>query len=237
MQEWVDIYNSVGMLDEPKNSGSERLRHTLTTMEKLARDIGQNPEGISLGRLASDLGPSAFCFISLLLAVPFFQPISLGPLTMVSGGVFMVAGWQMARGWEFIHLPEKARNWHLRGKAWVKVLQFCQWLLLWLARWTRPRMASLLEGPRGSKRIGWLIFVGGALLAIPFANMPLNNTFPALMIFFAAVAWLERDGLMVVISLFWGFVTLLYFAVAGWILLQFGTGIWQWVEGLFFTKP
>jgi hypothetical protein len=47
------------------------------------------------------------------------------------------------------------------------------------------------------------------------------------MIFFAAVAWLERDGIMALISLFWGVVTLVYFAAAGWLLYFFGAQIWQ----------
>lgn len=209
-----------------------RLRKILDTLDQLAEEIEANPQGISLKQLTSELGRAAFCFIALLLAVPFFQPISLGPLTMASGGIFMVVGWQMGRGWKFLHLPEKAGNWHLRGKGWLKVLQFCRRILLWLSRWTRPRLTIWIDGAAGDRRIGWMIFVGGALLAIPFANMPLNNTFPALMIFFAAVAWLERDGVMLLVSLVWGIVTLLYFAVAGWILFKFGTNLWQWIESL-----
>jgi hypothetical protein len=211
---------------------SPRLQQTLDALERLAEEIRSTESGVCLGKVTSELGQAAFCFIALLLAVPFFQPISLGPLTMASGGIFMVVGWQMGRGWTFLHLPEKARNWHLRGKGWLRVLEFCRRILVWLSRWTRPRLLSWVDGPAGSRRIGWMIFIGGALLAIPFANMPLNNTFPALMIFFAAVAWLERDGLMVLVSLFWGFVTLLYFAVAGWILFKFGTGLLQWVQGM-----
>ena len=61
-----------------------------------------------------------------------------------------------------------------------------------------------MEGKRGRRLVGGLILVGGALLAMPMANLPLNNFFPALMIFFAALAWIERDGLMVILSLAWG---------------------------------
>jgi hypothetical protein len=209
-----------------------RLQHTLDALERLAAAVRERPEGVSLEELTNELGPAAFCFIALLLAVPFFQPVSLGPLTMASGGVFIVVGWQMGRGWTTVHLPRKAKTWHLRGKGWLKVLGFCRRILLWLSRWTRPRMTTWVDGVRGGRFIGWLIFTGGFLLAIPFANMPLNNTFPALMIFFAAVAWLERDGLMVLVSLFWGVGTLLYFAVAGWILYTFGTNLWAWLRGL-----
>jgi hypothetical protein len=212
---------------------SPRLQQTLDALDRLSEDLRTHEEGISLGKLTEELGPAAFCFIALLLAVPFFQPISLGPFTMASGGVFMVVGWQMGRGFSTLHLPEKARQWHLRGGGWLKVLGFCRRVLLWLSRWTRPRLTNSVDGQAGARRVGWLIFIGGALLAMPFANLPLNNTFPALMIFFAAVAWLERDGFMAVVSIFWGLVTLLYFVVTGWIVFKFGTSLWQWLGGYF----
>jgi hypothetical protein len=204
-----------------------RLRETLDGLDASLLELRTRPEGLPLGQLADRLGEAGFCFLALLMAVPFFQPISLGPLTMVSGGVFMIVGWQMGRGRPRVKLPARMETWHLRGAGWIKMLVFCRKILLWLSRFTRPRLTGWVDGPRGARRVGWMIFVGGALLAIPFANLPLNNTFPALMIFFAAVAWLERDGVMALISLFWGVVTLVYFAVAGWLLYFFGAQIWQ----------
>lgn len=198
-------------------------------LESAQNDTG----GLLVGELSDRLGEASFCFLSILLSVPFFQPISLGPLTMASGGVFLLVGWQMGKGCHHLELPEKIRSWHLRGKGWTTALRFCRALLLWLSKWTRPRMESWVDGEKGGRFIGWLIFVGGGLLAIPFANMPLNNTFPALMIFFAAVAWLERDGLMAAISLFWGAVTVLYFIVMGWLFYFFGQALWDWFYGFF----
>ena len=77
--------------------------------------------------------------------------------------------------------------------------------------------------------MGILILVGGALLAMPMANLPLNNFFPALMIFFAALAWIERDGLMLVLSAVWGGVTILYFAAVGAVLWFFGAKPLSWL--------
>jgi hypothetical protein len=76
--------------------------------------------------------------------------------------------------------------------------------------------------------VGWLILAGGALLAMPMANLPLNNFFPALMIFSAALAWIERDGLMVILSLAWGGMTVLYFAAVGAALWFFGAKAIDW---------
>ena len=67
--------------------------------------IHASSEGILLGTMLDRLGRSSFCFAALLLAVPFVQPFSLGPLTMIGGLTFMAVGWQMGMGRERPALP------------------------------------------------------------------------------------------------------------------------------------
>jgi hypothetical protein len=193
----------------------------------------ETEEGITLGSVMDHLGTASFCFVSLLLATPFLQPMSLGPLTMASGGVFMIVGWQMARGREHVSLPNKVQAWHLRGTGWVRILKLCRKILLWLTKFTSPRLNAWIDGPRGTQNIGWLILIGGFLLAIPSANLPFNNTLPALMIFFSAVAWLEKDGLMALIALFWGAATVLYFALTATFIILLGGKAWTWITSFF----
>ena len=131
-------------------------------------------EGISLQETLGRLGPASFCFVSLLLSVPFIQPFSLGPYTFASGLTFMA----------------------------------------------------------GEKLVGWFVFTGGALLTIPMANLPFNNTLPALMILFAAIAWLERDGLMLIVSLFWGLLTLVYFATVAKLVWFLFAQAFHWIKSL-----
>ena len=211
-------------------SPESRLDETLAGLDFCIAHA-EKPEGITLGEVMDHLATASFCFVSLLLATPFIQPISLGPLTMASGGVFILVGWQMAHGREHLNLPERVRKWHLRGTGWVKLLQLCRRLLLWLAKFTKPRMSHWVDGARGSKNVGWLIFAGGVLLAIPCGNLPFNNSIPALMIFFAALAWLERDGLMAVLSIVWGALTLVYFAGAAILVFWLGSSAWLWLTG------
>jgi len=187
-------------------------------------------EGISLQETLGRLGPASFCFVSLLLSVPFIQPFSLGPYTFASGVTFMVAGWQMLRGHPAPNLPSAMGRIRIHGRGWLAALHFCQRILAFCRKFTRPRLTHWVNGKAGEKLIGWFVFTGGALLTIPMANLPFNNTLPALMILFAAIAWLERDGLMLIVSLFWGLLTLVYFvAVAklAWFIVVQG---FQWVK-------
>jgi hypothetical protein len=185
--------------------------------------------GITLNAALAHLGSEGFCFVAFLLAVPFVQPVPLGPLTMICGVSFMAIGWQMARGKPNALLPQKAGDLLIRGHLWLKVIGFCRSILKFTRRFTKERYPILVSGDRAERFVGWLILMGGFLLAIPVANLPLNNFFPALMIIFACLGWLERDGLMILISLFWGIVTLLYFAALAVALVFFGSQITTWI--------
>lgn len=184
--------------------------------------------GILLGEMMDRLGRSSFCFVALLLAVPFVQPFSLGPLTMIGGVTFMIVGWQMGTGRRKPVLPQAAAKLNIHGNGWVAVLRFCKRLLAFCRKFTRARLSRWVSGNKGEKIVGWLIFAGGALLAVPVANLPFNNTLPALMIVFACVGWLEKDGLMVIVSLAWGIATLLYFIAVAVALIFFGAQVWAW---------
>lgn len=189
-------------------------------------------DGIGLEETLESLGPASFCFVCMLLAMPFLQPIPLGPYTMASGITFIACGWQMTRGRQTPLLPKGMQNLRLHGKGWVTALRLCQKALRLGRKISRPRRQALVTGRSGERLIGWLILTGGALLTIPAANLPFNNTFPALMILFASLAWLERDGTMVVFSLAFGVLSLLYFAVVGLAFWFFGAQILTWIKPL-----
>ena len=185
--------------------------------------------GILLREMLDRLGRSSFCFAALLLAVPFVQPFSLGPFTMMAAIAIMIIGWQMGTGKAKPVLPDASARLMIHGKGWVGVLHFCKRLLAFCRRFTRVRMSSWVSGSKGERFIGWLIFTGGALIAVPAANLPFNDMLPALMVVFACIGWLERDGLMVVVSLAWGAITVLYFAALIVALYFFGSQVWGWI--------
>jgi len=187
-------------------------------------------EGVLLGEMLERLGKAGFCFAALLLAVPFVQPFSLGPLTVIGGLTFTVIGWQMGRGRISPALPKQATRLNIHGVGWVRVLEFCQSILKFCNKFTRVRKEHWVTGDRGESLVGWLILSGGLLLAMPMASLPFNNSLPALMIVFACIGWLERDGLMVIISIGWGIATLLYFAAVAVAFFFFGSQILTWIS-------
>lgn len=211
------------MADTPQNPPG--IDHALDICSRHAAE-----DGIELSEALEHIGANGFCFAAFLLAVPFVQPVPLGPLTMICGATFMVLGWQMVSGRNSPALPQKARTLRIHGKFWLASLSFSRKILGLCRRFTRERLSSWVTGERGHRIVGWLILAGGALLAIPVANLPLNNFFPALMIVFAAIGWMERDGLMVIVSLAWGAATIVYFAAVAFALVFFGKQVAGWLH-------
>jgi hypothetical protein len=189
-------------------------------------------EGIALEETLEALGPASFCFVCLLLSMPFLQPIPLGPYTMAGAATFLACGWQMSRGRQTPLLPKTMRKLRLHGKGWVTALRLCQKALRLGRKISRPRQEVWITGRAGEHLVGWLILTGGALLAVPAAQLPFNNFFPALMIVFASLAWLERDGMMVIFSFVAGALSVTYFAVVGILLWIFGAQLFAWMKPL-----
>jgi hypothetical protein len=55
-----------------------------------------------------------------------------------------------------------------------------------------------------------MILLGGLLVAVPFLVVPLQNSLPALIVFFACVGRLQRDGVMYLLALLSLVVTLVH---------------------------
>jgi hypothetical protein len=84
----------------------------------------------------------------------------------------------------------------------------------------------------GRRGAAWLILIGGLLVAVPFLVVPLQNSLPALIIFFACAGRLQRDGAMYLLALLSLVVTLVYFALVTWVLFFAAEQSWMWLRGL-----
>jgi hypothetical protein len=200
-------------------------------LQHLAECVERAHEGpLDFGSVFHALGRDGIAMALLVLCLPFMQPVSLGPLAVGGGLMLAGIGWQMARGRNELWLPEKIRRQKLDAKGWDRLLGAMRWLVGLTQRFTRTRMTDLTDGERGHRIAGWFAVAGGLLLAIPLGGMPFNNMLPALVVAFAAIAVIERDGLMYAVAVFWGLVTLAYFGLIVYLLVYFGAEFTEWVE-------
>lgn len=192
----------------------------VATLHRFAEQAKQGP--LTLGEALDTLDEAAYAFIAIILVLPFLQPFPLGPLTVIGGLTFATLGWQLLRGHESPVLPQRLRAATPKTHTWELLVKVCLNILGFCRKFSRPRHGWLVCGRQGQKIGGCILLAAGALMAIPFGVLPLNNALPGLAILFYCIGELEQDGLMVVIACFWLIVSVLYFAAFFFALWYFG---------------
>lgn len=210
------------------------MEHRETLLRVLTESVSQaEREELNLGTVLDSLQSSALAISTVLLCLPFLQPLTLGPLSSLGGVIIASLGWQLYRGRQQMWLPRRIYQIRPSVKNWERLLKLCRWLIRLLTRITRERLTSWVDGRFGERLCGALIATGGVLLVIPVPMLPFNNTLPTLGALFAAVALLERDGLMVLLSVFWLILSTAYFAVFFYALLFLGVEATEWFQAVF----
>jgi len=190
-------------------------------LQRFAEQAKTRP--LTLGEALDTLDEAAYGFIALILALPFMQPVPLGPITVIGGLTFATLGWQMWRGHESPVLPQKIRNVEMSERSWRILVSTCLKIVNFGRKFTRPRMNYLVSEENGPKIGAIILIISGLLMAIPFGVLPFNNVLPALAVFFYCFGQLEEDGLMVMIAFAWIIITILYFGFFFFGLWYFGS--------------
>lgn len=190
------------------------------TLQRFAEQAKQGP--LTLGSALDTLDEAGYAFIAIILVLPFLQPFPLGPLTIVGGVTFGALGWQLLRGHESPVLPRQLRDVVPSTKVWGVLVKVCLNILGLCRKFSKPRHSWLISGRQGQKIGGFILLAAGALMAIPFGVLPLNNSLPGLAILFYCIAELEQDGLMVLVAFFWLIFTVVYFAAFFFAIWYFG---------------
>lgn len=195
----------------------------IAALKRFAEEAKVRP--LTLGEAIDSLDQAAYALIAFILVLPFMQPLPLGPLTTVGGLTFAVLGWQMWRGHDAPVLPKRIRNIVMTEKSWNLLARACLTLIVFLCKFTKPRLAVFVDGKRGHAIGAFILMAGGLLMAIPFGVLPLNNVLPGLAILFYCLALFEQDGLMVLIAFVWLAATVVYFGIFFYLLAYFGKGV------------
>jgi len=153
---------------------------------------------LTVGEVVEKLRGKGLSLVCLVLALPFLQPIWLGPVSIFGGSAIAMLGWQMARGRSTPWMPEKLESVVLSHKTWHVLLTTSERLTGLAHRVARPRLRRLVHG-RGSQQLaGTVIGLGGLLIVAPFPAIPFSNAFPALAVALVAIAEMEDDGLFLI---------------------------------------
>jgi hypothetical protein len=169
---------------------------------------------MSIKKALAELDHFGFSLIALILVLPFMQPFPVGPLSVIGGLTIAALGVQLLKRKPFPTLPQKLLVITPSNKSWKWITKVCIFIIHWSKKITMPRLLWFVSNETGLKFEGGIFILGGLLIAIPFVMLlPLNNFFPGLAILFATIAQFEKDGLFIVLAIFWIVFSFLYFSL------------------------
>jgi hypothetical protein len=181
----------------------------------------QAPAGpVTLRWLMDNLHQQSFGMIMLILGIAAAAP----GISLLAGALLLIAAFQMMCGRSELRFPHWMATRELPSRPVDAVVRRAIPILACVETAIYPRFAT---PPEATKRlVGSAIFVLTVrLLLTPF---PLSNILPAILIAFISLAYLEQDGLLLVVGLVGGCVLL---------ILELGV-IWQvthdakWLTGM-----
>jgi hypothetical protein len=177
---------------------------------------------VTFGWLMGSLGDRSFGIVLLLLGLL----ASLPGASTIAGLIIVISACQMILARHEPALPGFLARRKFRKDRLAWVLNRAVPRLRHLEKYIRPRWQGPFEITK--RVVGGAILLMGGLL---FAPIPLSNVPPAIAIVLIAFAYLEKDGVLLIISLVVAFVLLL---VAGEIIWQ-AMGATGWVGGFLVT--
>jgi len=207
------------------NATAADFIRAMSASAQVARSGGQ-----TIGEFLDQLGEGNARLMALILTLPFIQPLPTGPIATFGGLAFAGIGWRLIRGDESVWLPMRIRSTRPRAMTWNAFSGFGCGLLGIVGRVSRTERMVWLVDAVGRRGAGWLILVGGLLVALPFLVVPLQNSLPALVIFFACIGRLQRDGVMYLLALLSLVVTLIYFTLVTWVIFFAAEQSWMWLR-------
>ena len=186
---------------------------------------------VQVGEVLDVMGDRAYSLLLVLLALPFFTPVSLLGISTVVGAVIAYLGLRLALGLS-PRLPRKLRQRRLPPRFFGALLRGAERVIRVLERGTRKRLPRLVAGTWMRRGIGLGIVAAALLLMLPLP-IPFSNFLPAIAITALAVGRLEEDGVAVCTGFAALMISALFFAGLGF----FGVELFDFVRGWFAAAP
>lgn len=166
------------------------------TTSKILRSLAASKEDqVSVGALMAAMGSRAHGIALILLALPDTLPLPFPSLSTVLGVPLVLVAAHLVLAGEDSGLPERVlaakmptRVLHVLARCLAPVLEFLELI-------TRPRLTKILRYER------WLGLVCLFLAVLLLLPLPFVNFAPALCLVGLALGMVQRDGLLVMLSL------------------------------------
>jgi hypothetical protein len=189
--------------------------HTSVVLQRLYD--GAPMDHFTLGWVMTSLRKRSFGMIMLLLSLAAVVP----GISIVAGLLLMIPAFQMIAGRSAPLFPRRIANHEFPMRHLVTLVRRAVPLLRYLEKMIHPRWHTPLEATK--RLVGAVVIILDALLVL--APIPLTNVVPALVIALISLAYLEEDGLLLLIALVAAITVLAVASVAAWEVMR---GVANW---------
>ncbi|MGE3142437.1 MAG: exopolysaccharide biosynthesis protein [Hyphomonadaceae bacterium] len=153
-------------------------------------------EKVTVGELIERLNGRAIGLLLLILALPMCIPNVPG-ISTIFGLLIAAPGAQMALGGRRLWLPRRVKSWSFPREGLQRAIRAAGPYLQRIERFIRPRW-SILTRPPFLALFGLQTLLMAFVLVLP---IPLGNWPPAVTVAITALALLQRDGLLMLLSI------------------------------------
>lgn len=189
------------MSDREKGNG----RRASLSLPILRTSRRQHRAGtLTLGNLLAALGEASFGWALMLFALFTLLPLPPGS-SLITGLPVLFATAQMMLGFRYVRLPRRLAEMRLDQKKLRRAVLRLRPVTRRLERILRPRLPAIFL-TRYERPLGLALFIIAFTLFLP---VPLSGWFPAVSLFIAGVGLVERDGVVTVLGLLSGALSVL----------------------------
>jgi hypothetical protein len=162
----------------------------------------------SLNDIAVIFGPEGHYLLIFFLILPFLQPIPLLGLS-TPFGLLIATSATLAYLAKPPWIPQRWGCKKIKASTVLKIVESSEKIFKRLSFLFRERWNFFFNGP--FKMINTILVVFNAVILTLPLPIPFSNTFPAWMIVFYSLAYLEKDGLFVLLSYMQTVLCIIYF--------------------------
>lgn len=201
------------MTQAAQRTGPRHFSHALELLGEMA-----STEGLTLGKIAQELGSRSMGALLLFLALPMVLPIPAPGISVVFGLPLTLICAQLLAGRRCLWLPKRlAEQTVSRGNLRVYLRKALP-LARKLEKIVRPRLGGMTRG-FGPVLVGAMGVVLALIITLP---IPLGHLVPGTAISLMALGLMERDGLAIILGLVIGAMALFVVTVASMGLVALG---------------
>ena len=200
-------------------------KSTSAVLADVIASIG-NTEHVTLRSILAQMGENGLLLLCGLLSLPFLFPVSIPGVSTVFGAGIVLIGIAIMMN-SLPWLPARIADRKLESRKLVPVLQRGLVFVTRVNRYVQPRMLGLTSGALMNRFNGLILTGAGLLLMAPLGFVPFSNTLPGVAILLLSAGISQRDGAVVAGGYVMVVLTLVYFAVLGFLAVSAGQTLYQ----------